>query len=810
VTNRLTRRLTGALLALAGVAFGAGQPVAVHAATAAGTVISNAATATYSDGTSTFTTQSNTVTITVQNVTTATLVATSTGTNVAPNQTLDDKYTVTNTGNGVGTFAFAPTVATTGSTSPTITSVKFTPSSGSPVTCSGTPTAIASCISSYNTSNTVQPGGSIVVDIIYNDGAFVQSPSAAAVSVSSTLAAPKSYTAANNGGNTATSVTPSPASIANTIQADAILNVQKTSPALTTTAQNVVFTIAAANGGYFATQPLALNGVIGTGLPASGIVIADPIQTSLGAGGRWAAMPTIALANGATGTADLYYTTTPIATIKSSPASTTWVKITNGGVANLAALNAITGITDVIGVVSGGTINGTSSGAGASGVSNGPPSIATPTVTTAQVTITLSFTQKLNDNVTNLADSVIGNNAQPSTPGTTVPQQIGPNESSPVTPTAALIAADITNTNTAPGGSGYSQQTINTAITGAVLIGPGGQPAATGAFSYAAGATAQWESGSASTANDYTAVGILNSLLTVNSSGTSATYTVTTPASPGTVAIRHTLQNNGSLADTYTLTTAPFADTPTTGGSAWTIAYAASSSCSGATSTYTTPSVAAGATADVYVCWTPPANASIAGVTAYGGTITATSSVYGTVSDTTNDALFVGGYVTLQKTIASVTGTPSSGSGSCSTTSLLPGCVVNYSITYTNVLPKGSGSNDATPKGAIGFQLQEDGVNGVNAATGGKNTWGTYGYLNAAPALIGGPGIPTVTYFTTASPFSTSSSGAAQGALSGGGAATMPASCVGFRLDYPSGTFTGGLPYGANNSATLTFGVKVQ
>jgi hypothetical protein len=286
-------------------------------------------------------------------------------------------------------------------------------------------------------------------------------------------------------------------------------------------------------------------------------------------------------------------------------------------------------------------------------------------------------------------------------------------------------------------------------------------------------------------------------------------YSVTTPGAATAIAIRHTLANNSSVADTYTLTATPFADTPVSGGGAWTIAFASTSNCATATPTYTTATVAANATQDVYVCWTPPANATLAAVTAYGGAIVATSSAYGTVSDTTYDALFVGGYVTMQKSIVSVTGTPSGG-GTCSTSSLLPGCVVNYSITYTNVLPKGTGSHDASPAGAIGFQLQEDGVNGVNAAAGAKNTWGTYGALNAAPVLTGGPGVPQATYFTSGSPFSSTGTGAAQGPLSGGGAAVVPANCNGFRLDYLSTAYPSGLPFGTNNSATLTFGVKVN
>ena len=64
----MMKRLLGTL-ALAGLLSGSIATIA-GAATPAGTVISNAATASYGDGTgATYTAQSNTVTITVQNVT---------------------------------------------------------------------------------------------------------------------------------------------------------------------------------------------------------------------------------------------------------------------------------------------------------------------------------------------------------------------------------------------------------------------------------------------------------------------------------------------------------------------------------------------------------------------------------------------------------------------------------------------------------------------------------------------------------------------------------------------------------------------
>jgi uncharacterized repeat protein (TIGR01451 family) len=75
-----------------------------HAATPAGTQISNTASATYNDGTGTKTATSNTVVTTVQQVASVTMPAGTTKTGAASTQVVF-AHSVTNTGNGADTFA---------------------------------------------------------------------------------------------------------------------------------------------------------------------------------------------------------------------------------------------------------------------------------------------------------------------------------------------------------------------------------------------------------------------------------------------------------------------------------------------------------------------------------------------------------------------------------------------------------------------------------------------------------------------------------------------------------------------------------
>src|SRR6202035_641354 len=118
-------------------ALGAHGMRAADAATAAGTNISNAASATYSDGSGgNFTASSNTVTVVVQNVAIESVTNVTTGQNVAPYQTVTDRFLLTNAGNNAGKFALTALPSPTAqSGTPTVRlSIVLTPQGGSPAT----------------------------------------------------------------------------------------------------------------------------------------------------------------------------------------------------------------------------------------------------------------------------------------------------------------------------------------------------------------------------------------------------------------------------------------------------------------------------------------------------------------------------------------------------------------------------------------------------------------------------------------------------------------------------------------------------
>src|SRR5918911_2090327 len=99
-THRPTRRLRRAALAALAMLCALVTPVMAQS-TAGGTVISNAASATYTDGTNSYSATSNTVTVTVANVSGLTITPDggSVPTVVAGQTSVDFTFTVTNSGN---------------------------------------------------------------------------------------------------------------------------------------------------------------------------------------------------------------------------------------------------------------------------------------------------------------------------------------------------------------------------------------------------------------------------------------------------------------------------------------------------------------------------------------------------------------------------------------------------------------------------------------------------------------------------------------------------------------------------------------
>jgi hypothetical protein len=733
-----TRTPVGLALAaaLVATAFAAVQHAApADAATAAGTNISNAANATYSDGSGgNFAVNSNTVTIVVQNVAIGAASNVTTGQNVAPYQTVTDRFLLTNAGNNAGKFQLTalPLPTAQSGTAAVPISVVLTPQGGSATTIAYTGNAttdLAAVNTALNGLN-IPAGNTLAVDVKYGTGSFVvQSAQIDQTTVSATL------TYAGGTGYVAQTSAASSVAQNDNVQEDVSWDLEMREVTPTTSGQNIKYDVLGANSGAYAAQPVALSSI---GLPGTGVIpVIDRVPTFNGNPLALKTVPTLTVtaANGYAGTAATMYYTTAAAPFTSG---TAWTAITGGTTVGQLAFATYLAVV----------VTGPSSLAG-----KGASFSDTANVPNAAIDLHLEIAQptgagsSLPGAVKNMANSIVGSNATDAS-GTLAPLLTGPNSTSSFDNTA-INAADINgmvqNTlavgDSGASGTGYSNRTAGNAVSGSVNVGPVGFPSATGAFSYATGPAAFFDSGAADNNHDYTAIGVYTGL-TGGAIGQAPVF-YTTPASPAVIVIPNTVLNNGNIADTFVITSAPIG--PTTG---WTVAYAANAACTGATAAFTTASVAVAGSSTFYACYTPPASAQLAIFAPYGYQLNATSASDPSATNATFNLISPGGVVGLFKDGAT-SGTPTQGTLPCATTPA-PGCTVVYTITYMNGNPR-SGANNLfggasiataggtqVSAGVSGYQIFDDGVNGANqnAATGLKNNWGnltlTSG-LTAAP-----------------------------------------------------------------------------
>jgi hypothetical protein len=231
------------------------------------------------------------------------------------------------------------------------------------------------------------------------------------------------------------------------------------------------------------------------------------------------------------------------------------------------------------------------------------------------------------------------------------------------------------------GSSGQPQYTPLVAV-GNVLIGPNGQPAAVGPTN--------------SNNDDYTNRSVTTGIAGIVPSGTTNAV--------GTVTFTNTIQNTGNANDTFTLTapTVPTGFTveaSTNNGTSWT-------TLSGGGST--TLAINYGQQANVLVRVTAPAGQTL--LTGFETVIRATSANTPAASNDTIDRLYTG-FLRLNKSY-----TVTNGTGIGGATDPVPGAVIEYVITYTNVSSSG-GTNNATLT-ANNIVITENG----NAA---PNNWGS-------------------------------------------------------------------------------------
>jgi hypothetical protein len=576
--------------------------------------------------------------------------------------------------------------------------------------------------------------------------------------------------------------------------------------------------------GYGDAQAASLSS-LGTGLPASGILIADKIPQVAGTPLALNSVPTFtgSPANGYNAASyQIFYTQAT-----TLGASTAWTSINNNG--SLGTLPSSGGpITYVILVLtptSGQSILYGSNNA-AHGTSTGPGNVSTPQGT---LTVVLKQPGGQVTGIANTANSIIGTNGPgnagpaPYAPGTVPtggpPNILGPGPACYTdTDTTANVDAILNYTTGGTCTDGTFTSTPVNGIGGAVLLGPFSNAAATGAFSYGSGAAQNYDAGSGSNTNngDFTAI-----VGYTGQSSDNATF-VTTAAQ--TFAIPNTIQNNGNASDTFTLTGTDITGGPEAG---ITVSFNTAATCAAGTQITTTPAIAQSGSATIYACVVVASGTTLTLNAPIGFAVKAQSvnDPSTTASNTTYDVVYPGGFVAIAKT-AAISGTPTLGTGSCSTATPLPGCTISYTVSYRNLLPVTASTTGIDVMGVLGtgsvtqgiaaFALVEDGVNGVNSnasstGTANRNNWGciSTAVCSAAGQLTSGLiAVPTGDAKCTFSYLQNGSALTVTGTSSNGNTTAPSAGtpATAFACVYGSGTYL--LP--STTASALTFSVQIH
>jgi len=249
-------------------------------------------------------------------------------------------------------------------------------------------------------------------------------------------------------------------------------------------------------------------------------------------------------------------------------------------------------------------------------------------------------------------------------------------------------------------GHGVIQQTTLTQV-GSVLVGPSSAPAAVGPTD---------------NNDDYSNKSVNTGIAGVAPGGT-------TTAS-GQLVYVNTIQNTGNSADNYTIDapTVPAGFTvevSTNGGGSYTTVSGGGS---------VSLAVAFGASADINVRITSPSGKTV--LTGYDSVIRVTSTVTPAAFNRTIDRLYTG-FVRLDKA-SSV----SNSTGVGGATDPVPGAVITYDITYTNVSTS-NGDANCVKLTASNLVITEDGLVA-------PNNWGTYTTNNGSPSDSGSGVVVTV------------------------------------------------------------------
>ena len=759
------------------------QVPAFAAGTASGTAITNTASATYSDGNgNSYTTVSNTVTTTVSAAPSVTDTATTPGTAGAPAQTVatgntvGDPFTLTNTGNASGVLSL-PSDATIGDGGTLDGYVYNNQATG---VCSyATPCALGSATNPATgtlnyvlSQNPVAANGVVPVEVIYTAGPNT----GGTAGTDSTQTLPAATITYGTGTTAVTAVAPASASEIDLVETQARLDISKVTGAYAGTAP-IPFAITANNGGQFGAQALLSVGAL-LSLPAGskGVLITDKIPT----GSTLSGTPTTPVLGSTvpnTTTATLYYTT--------NTAGTSGWTTTNPG-ATTAYVGVYLTTTAASGVVLPANPTGSPNGGGVTTAT--PP---TANVTTPQVSFTISVTQPTSGSVSNIANSIIGglpdaNGGNPETPviapglGVGAANPIdGTNPTALTVPATATTPATTTSTVATPLGNttasegtitpgGASNVASGSNITSIVYNGPYGAPTAAAAYPVGVGTPVPTNNNQ----DDFTAVSVPCAaatpagVLTGTATPCTAAKTLTVPAQ---------FTNSGNTTDNFGATVVapagfsaqvfPATCGPTAAAGALTSVAGVyctvgttpitGVAAAGATVSSTTAqdiSVAAGATQSYVVVYTPTAattpftpddsSVTFAGLSGTGS---------GNDANTTHFDIFVGGPIEITKVASVECGTATTYTVYTPTTTLVPGCKLQYVITVTDTANYTATGEPASALAGVsipaGLTVTEDGGTATAAAANGSN-W--YQYTNGmnTPGVAVAAGTGTATAFT--------------------------------------------------------------
>ena len=274
-------------------------------------------------------------------------------------------------------------------------------------------------------------------------------------------------------------------------------------------------------------------------------------------------------------------------------------------------------------------------------------------------------------------------------------------QSGDTTPNNGDGNANFDETYVAGAGHGVIQRTTLTQV-GNVLVGPSGAASAVGPTD---------------NNDDYTNKGVNTGIAGVAPGG------VTTAS--GQLVYVNTIQNTGNANDTFTI------DAPTVPAG-----FTVEVSTNGGTS-YTTVSgggsvtlaIAFGSSANINVRVTEPAGKTV--LTGYDTIVRVTSGSTPAANYKTIDRLYTG-FVRIDKafTVANATGVGGA-------TDPVPGAVITYNITYTNV-SSSNGDANCVKLTATTLVITEDGL-------AGTNNWGTYTTNSGSPSDSGSGVVATVT-----------------------------------------------------------------